>query len=440
MIVDTREDLDALFGYIQNRKTLLVPILADAQLHAVRNRVTCIYVYTEDDVERIVPINHTEQITGFSDDLQRFLDLRNIFVYDKKQWLQLGGNGDVWGIKTLWWYTYGEAYDETHYYTTAHTFYWRRHNTLRNVNAMVPIMQHLAMCQKIRHYAWPMCMNAELSESYQHFDSVYPEVFGQIEASGLCVTEDFRMPELVTDGFVYSNYNYHTTTGRPSNAYRGFNYAAMNKEDGTRSAFCSRFEDGALVEMDFDAYHVRLIARLIGYALPDGSVHEYFGKFYFDTAELTTEQYEQSKQITFRLLYGGIDSEFLTIPFFQQVNALVYKLWAQWKSKGYIETPVLKRIISRDSVQNMTANKLFNYFLQATETEVSVQKLRQVQAALHNRETKMILYTYDSILFDVPVSEAKELLPQIKQILEQGNFPVKVKVGNIYDKIKTISL
>jgi len=218
MIVDTREDLDALFGYIQNRKTLLVPILADAQLHTVRNRITCIYVYTEDDVERIVPINHTEQITGFSDDLQRFLDLRNIFVYDKKQWLQLGGNGDVWGIKTLWWYTYGEAYDETHYYTTAHTFYWRRHNTLRNVNAMVPIMQHLAMCQKIRHYAWPMCMNAELSESYQHFDSVYPEVFGQIEAAGLCVTEDFRMPELVTDGFVYSNYNYHTTTGRPSNA------------------------------------------------------------------------------------------------------------------------------------------------------------------------------------------------------------------------------
>jgi hypothetical protein len=440
MIVDTREDLDALFGYIQNRKTLLVPILADAQLHTVRNRITCIYVYTEDDVERIVPINHTEQITGFSDDLQRFLDLRNIFVYDKKQWLQLGGNGDVWGIKTLWWYTYGEAYDETHYYTTAHTFYWRRHNTLRNVNAMVPIMQHLAMCQKIRHYAWPMCMNAELSESYQHFDSVYPEVFGQIEAAGLCVTEDFRMPELVTDGFVYSNYNYHTTTGRPSNAYRGFNYAAMNKEDGTRSAFCSRFDSGALVEMDFDAYHVRLIARLIGYALPDGSVHEYFGRFYFDTAELTTEQYEQSKQITFRLLYGGIDSEFLTIPFFQQVNALVYKLWAKWKSKGYIETPILKRIISRDSVQNMTANKLFNYFLQATETEVSVQKLRQVQAALHNRETKMILYTYDSILFDVPISEAKDILPYIKDILQQGNFPVKVSAGNIYSKMNTITI
>jgi DNA polymerase I-like protein with 3'-5' exonuclease and polymerase domains len=140
------------------------------------------------------------------------------------------------------------------------------------------------------------------------------------------------------------------------------------------------------------------------------------------------------------LLYGGIDSEFLTIPFFQQVNALVYKLWAKWKSKGYIETPILKRIISRDSVQNMTANKLFNYFLQATETEVSVQKLRQVQAALHNRETKMILYTYDSILFDVPISEAKDILPYIKDILQQGNFPVKVSAGNIYSKMNTITI
>jgi hypothetical protein len=440
MIVDTREDLNALFGYIQNKKTLIIPVLADPQLHVAVNKVTCIYVYTEDDVERIVPINHTEQITGFSEDLQRFLDLQNIFVYDKKQWLQLGGNGDVWGIKTLWWYTYGEAYDETHYYTPAHTFYWRRHNTLRNVNAMVPMMQHLAMCQKIRHYAWPMCMNAELSESYQHFDSVYPEVFGRIESAGLCVTDDFRMPELIDAGLVYSNYNYHTTTGRPSNAYRGFNFAAMNKEDGTRAAFCSRFERGALVEMDFDAYHVRLIARLIGYALPAGSVHEYFGRFYFDTEQLTTEQYEQSKQITFRLLYGGIDTEFLTIPFFQQVNDLVYKLWRQWKSRGYIETPILKRVISRDSVQNMTANKLFNYFLQAVETEVSVQKLRQCQALLVNCETRMILYTYDSILFDVPMVEAKDILPQLKNTLEQGNFPVKVSAGNIYSKMNTITI
>ena len=440
MIVDSVTDLDALFSYIQDRKTLLVPILADVKLHPSINKVSCIYVYTEDDVERIVPLRHTEQIIGFFEHLPRFLELTNIFVHDKKTWLHMGGNPDVWDVKTLWWYTYNEAYDESHYPTTAHNFYWRRHQTLPNVNTIIPLQQHLALCQKIRKYAWPMCINAKLSDSYHTFNTTYPELFASIERNGLCIDETFRMPELISDNLVYTQYNYHTTTGRPSNAYRGFNFAAMNKEDGTRAAFCSRFENGALVEMDFDSYHVRLIARIVGYKLPDTSIHDHLGQFYFGTSELSDEQREESKSITFRLLYGGIDKEFLSIPFFQQVNDFIYSLWSKWKTKKYIETPILKRQITHDMITNPTANKIFNYYLQATETEVSVQKLQQVQNLLTDADTKMILYTYDSVLFDVSVTEAKEILPKIKEILQQGNFPVKTKVGNIYNKMSTITL
>ena len=440
MILDHADDVEATLNYIKNRKTLIVPILCSPTLPAKHNPVSVLYVYTEDGIERLVPIRHTEQIMGHTEHLQRFLDLPNVFVHDKKTWLQIGGNGAVWDIKTLWWYTYGEAYDESHYPTAAHTFYWRRHSALPHVNSIVPLQQHLAMCQKIRHYAWPMCMNAELSDSYQRFNATYPDVFAAIESNGLQVTEDFRMPDLITDGFVYSQYNYHTVTGRPSNAYRGFNFAAMNKEDGTRSAFCSRFPNGALVEMDFDSYHVRLIARIIGYKLPTTSIHDYLGQYYFGASELTDEQRNESKSITFRLLYGGIDSEFLTIPFFREVNDYVYKLWAKWKASGCIETPITRRKICKDVVQNMTANKLFNYYLQAVETEVSVQKLKRLQTYLQDFASCIILYTYDSILIDVEYSEATRILPEIKQLLEDGDFPVKVKVGNIYDKMKTISL
>ena len=440
MIVDCIDDVKSTLNAVLNKRALLVPIFSSPTHHVTQNPLCAIYIYTEDDVERIIPIRHTEQIRGFSELVHEFLALPDIFVHDKKQWLQIGGNGAVWDVKTLWWYTYGEAYDESHYPTTAHQFYWRRHQTLQHVNGIVPLQQHLAMCQKIRHYAWPMCMNAEQTTSYHHFNSTYPQVFAQIESAGLQVNDTFRMPELVTDNRVYSQYNYHTMTGRPSNAYRGFNYAAMNKEDGTRAAFCSRFPNGALVEMDFDSYHVRLIARLIGYELPVSSIHDYLGRFYFGTDTLTEDQRNESKQITFRLLYGCIDSEFLSIPFFEKVNAFVYDLWAKWKAKGRIETPILKRPITKDMVKNMTANKLFNYYLQAVETEVSVQKIQQVQSLLKTYETVIILYTYDSILFDVPVTEAKALLPQIKHVLEQGNFPTKVKCGNIYNKLNTISL
>jgi hypothetical protein len=402
------------------------------------NPVCVLYIYTEDDVERLVPIRHTEQITGFSEHLTRFLSLKNIFVHDKKTWLQIGGNDDVWDIKTLWWYTYNEAYDESHYPTPAHTFYWRRHPGLPQVNSIIPLQQHLAMCQKIRHYAWPMCMNAELDDSYHQFNSTYPDVFAGIERNGLRVTDDFKMPELMHDGFVYSQYNYHTVTGRPSNAFRGFNFAAMNKEDGTRDAFYSRFDNGALVEMDFDSYHIRLIARIVGYELPITSVHDYLGHYYFGVDELTESQREESKAITFRLLYGGIDSEFLSIPFYKEVNDFIYKLWAQWKAKGCIETPLTRRKLCKDRLTNMTANKLFNYYLQAVETEVSVQKLKRLQQYLDAYQSCIILYTYDSILIDVEYTEAKAILPEIKQILEAGNFPVKCKVGSKYSQLKHI--
>jgi hypothetical protein len=440
MIVDCIEDVTSTLNAVRDKRALLVPIFSNPTFHATHNELCALYVYTQDDVERIIPIRHTEQIRGFSEHVQDFLMLENIFVHDKKQWLLIGGNANVWDVKTLWWYTYGEAYDEAHYPTAAHTFYWRRHPSLAHVNAIVPLQQHLAMCQKIRHYAWPMCVNAEMSDSYIQFNATYPQVFAEIERNGLQVNETFRMPELIQSGRVYSNYNYHTVTGRPSNAFRGFNFAAMNKEDGTRAAFCSRFEQGALVEMDFDSYHVRLIARIIGYELPVTSIHDYLGQFYFGVTELTEEQRDESKQITFRLLYGGIDSEFLSIPFFRQVNDFVYSLWSTWKSKKHIKTPILQRHISKDAVQNMTANKLFNYYLQAMETEVSVRKLQQVQRILNEYESCIILYTYDSILFDIDYAEARELLPVLKQTLEQGNLPVKCKTGNIYDKMKTISL
>jgi hypothetical protein len=388
----------------------------------------------------MIPMRHTEQIRGFTEHLSSFLELDNIFIHDKKQWLQLGGNANIRDVKTLWWYTYSEAYDESHYPTATHQFYWRRHKTLAQVNSLIPLQKHLEMCQKIRHYAWPMCVNAELSESYKRFNDVYPEVFATIESNGLYVNTQFRMPELVQNNLVYTQYNYHTTTGRPSNAFRGFNYAAMNKDDGTRAAFCSRFEQGALVEMDFDSYHVRLIARLVGYELPATSVHDYLGRFYFGVDALTAEQREESKAITFRLLYGGIDREFLTIPFFNKVNDFIYSLWAKWKQRGCVETPILQRKLCKDVLDNMTANKLFNYYLQAMETEVSVKKLQQLLELLTPYQSKLILYTYDSILLDVDYTEAKQLLPAIKNTLEQGNFPIKSKVGDIYDKMNDILL
>jgi hypothetical protein len=59
---------------------------------------------------------------------------------------------------------------------------------------------------------------------------------------------------------------------------------------------------------------------------------------------------------------------------------------------------------------------------------------------LESYQTRLVLYTYDSLLFDVDYTEARDLLPALKQILEQGNFPVKSKAGDNYNKMNKLSL
>ena len=176
IIVDDSKELDSLLQDIKKEEVVLVvPILTDHQLHPSINKISCIYVYSSNEIEFIVPIHHTEQITGFKEHLHKVLDLESIFVHDKKLWLQMGGNNKVYDVKSLWWYTYNEAYDDNHYFTDAHHFYWRRHTNLQHVNTIVPLMKHIEMCQKIRKYAMPMIINSKLSDSYKRFNMIYPK-------------------------------------------------------------------------------------------------------------------------------------------------------------------------------------------------------------------------------------------------------------------------
>ena len=46
-----------------------------------------------------------------------------------------------------------------------------------------------------------------------------------------------------------------------SNNFGGVNYFALNKDDGSRDRFISRFEGGKLVQFDYDAYHPILSVR-----------------------------------------------------------------------------------------------------------------------------------------------------------------------------------
>jgi DNA polymerase I-like protein with 3'-5' exonuclease and polymerase domains len=180
-----------------------------------------------------------------------------------------------------------------------------------------------------------------------------------------------------------------------------------------------------------------LVAKLIGYELPEGNLHQYFGRQYFNTPALDAEQYNQSKSITFRMLYGNLYPEYRNIKFFKMVHEYIKTLWSQFESQGYIETPMSKRKIYKTNFTDMTPSKLFNYILQGYETDVNSIMLHKILEYLYKKYSKLILYTYDSFLFVYDKRDGKEFIKDVQSILNNYSMHSSLKIGLDYNNMKT---
>jgi len=213
------------------------------------------------------------------------------------------------------------------------------------------------------------------------------------------------------------------------------NFAALNKKDGSRKQFVSRFgKDGMLVEMDYDAYHLRLIGDAIDYKFPDGSVHQHMAKLY-------DVDYDEAKGLSFQYLYGHIPDDVLkTNPFFAKVQKYIDGIWKSYKSNNFIESDIYNKKIYKKNLSNMNKNKVFNYLIQLLETESNMRMLTDLIPKVDEYRSEIILYNYDSFLFDFYVPDGLDFLYQMKKIIEQnGKFPVKVGKGWNYHEMNDIT-
>jgi len=271
----------------------------------------------------------------------------------------------------------------------------------------------------------------------------------QIEAAGLYVDTatfeqifDDRFHANVHDSKLFSEYSLFTATGRPSNKFGGINFAALNTKDDTRKSFVSRFGDnGLLFDIDFKACHPHLIAQLIGYVIPKNvDIYEYLGNFYFNTSTLTTQQLADSKVITFRQLYGHVDSKFKHIPYFAKKQAYTNEMLDFFKTNGFIKTPIFNRKMDLKNFGQENPEKMFAYLLQSFETEANLLKGQQILRMLQSYRSKLVLYTYDSFLIDFCKDDPKELILDITVELEKDNTPVSVKSGTNFKELKKIAI
>jgi hypothetical protein len=383
-------------------------------LHPVENSICAIYLRFENDNKGyIIAINHSETINFDLEIVEKVLNsIEKINVRDRKEFLH------YFPIKHCY-----QPSPSPHTYipqlTQAHMQLYNRYPNIQNLNTIVPIVKHYEVCEQ--NYI-------NFKGDINPFYNKAALVFNQLERAGIKVDKTLfeQYFDKEVNEFIYTQYNLNTLTTRPSNAFGGINFSALDKNNGERECFIPR--NDIFIEMDISAYHPTLLGNLLYYTFDSSDIHGSFAKMY-------GVDYAKAKEITFQQLYGGVWKEYKELEFFRKVIEYTDSLWDEFQHNGYIKCPISDHKFVKSELENMNPQKLLNYVLQNLETANNVCILYEIFKILRGKNTKLVLYVYDSFLFDVDDNE-KELLEQIAKVINDKNLQFKVKTGTNYNNIK----
>ena len=458
VIIETDKEFSTLITKLQTEDFVIDVTLTDPTNHPENNDVSVLLFYfTSDGTYWCFPLLHNECIKPMDRRISwynEWVDTMKIstskkYTFDKKLCIEsLGEDFQLLDLNVEKYLDDGESEDFSDLIGNSEKFINFNFNQLEGINQSIPIFK-LGSKFKSKLSKFSKVKINSNDKSFQFINDIAIPRFAQLESIGLEVDEalfiDSFGPEHgqnIKNGKVYSQYNLYTSTGRPSNRFGGINYAAINKSDGSRKPFISRFgTDGMLVMIDYSAFHPRLIANLSNYVLPmDVNPYEYLASFFFNKKQPSPDEISKTKVLCFQQFYGGIRDEYNTIPFFKSAQTYINHRWNFFVQNEYIETPIYYRRIKPCHIEDPSPNKLFNYILQAFETEISVMTLGRVLDFLADKHTKPILYTYDSILYDVHKSDGIQTIRKLKDIMVGGKFPVKIYTGGNYDEMVQITV
>lgn len=229
--------------------------------------------------------------------------------------------------------------------------------------------------------------------------------------------------------FEYCEYNPFTLTGRPSNHFNRVNYAALNKEDDSRKRFSSRWgNNGLLLEVDLSGFHLYLLYMICGLEFPK-DIYKELSKYY--PSDVNPKDY------TFKQIYGGISKDLIWIEPFASIYSLANSIHHKFIN-GTLTTLLFGKPVDSSLIEDSNPTKIFNYMLQNLETEFNSLVIGDLLEGLRDAKTKLILYTYDSFLFDLNLDEKDLIVSVIKKVFK--DIPFKLKVGQNYQDMKLINI
>jgi len=392
--------------------------------HPAIAEISLVYVKPFNSKGYIFCIKHTESLSLKWQTIKKYLSEKELYAVDAK-YTKYFLSGKINDVSFYYALTENSRFDFDNCEPIIISNFYREHDSLKNINELIPVSKHYEYCENIYNVVKPYLL--------KNTDAMNKaiEVFFKIEKEGIKLDktcfikyhENHLTPHFsVKQGVIYTSYNLFTLTGRPSNSFNGINFAALNKENGERGCFIPR--NDLFIEIDFQGYHPRLIGELAEWHFPnDRNTYEILG-------QLLGVTQQEAKELTFKQLYGGVWPEYKDKPFFKQVDMFVDDLWNTIQYSGRIETPSGK-IFKLKDIDNPNPQKVLNYYIQNYETSQNIAQFYSLFNEFKLLKSRIILYTYDSVLIDV----SREETPKINELIAKLQYPVRVKIGTNYNEL-----
>ena len=435
IIVESHSEKDTFLDYWGNEPSIVIPIWEDLERHPMPCDVSFLYVAFA-NLHFVVPFKHND-CESIKIDLSKSTQPK--WVWNKKALLQTDlGIQNQKDIQTHLFFNKNKIYPFREKIEGLTSFYTRL-GIRDGLGKSIPIMKFIEVLEGILNEWGDFDSSLYSKDNTNWVNERMIPILSDIERLGIHVDrgkffdrwKDNKKSLWFSRAF--TEYNPYTITSRPSNRHLGINYSALNKKDGSREIFIPP-KGKKFIQFDYDAYHVRLIGKMVKYDLPSTSAHQWLADQYGCS-------YDDSKGRTFKILYGGVSDEDRKIPFFDKVDKFISKGQQESIERGYLKTPKGRRI-PLGWIEQPTAQKYFNYLLQATETEFNIEVLNKLK---DSGLPLPILYTYDSFLFEVDDSDVEKLygvkdilgdtINKIQDVIESFGFPTKMSIGKNYSEV-----
>ena len=256
-----------------------------------------------------------------------------------------------------------------------------------------------------------------------------------------------------------------TETGRLSSNNPNLQNIPIRTDLGReiRKAFIPSQEDHWIVSADYSQVELRILAHLskddnLLFAFrQDQDIHTYTAALIFDVPEqeVTADMRASAKRVNFGIIYGMsafglakdlnipqsqaadfIDRYFLRYP---RVKIFMDDQIKECEEKGYVMTLLQRRryipdIVSRNmAVRQFAQRQAINTPVQGTAADLIKLAMIRIFEEMNNRQlrSRMIITVHDELVFDVPEDEKDELIPLVREYMENTlslDVPIKVSI------------